>query len=196
MASMGLYGPLWALWYLCSTTVDTHRRPRICWWPSNIGYDDRIGVVEGVCAGVCRSCNGRRAWWDHSTIMPPNVYDEACRLVMAARMRAPLALCACGWPFSPPQSVGKNWTRWWFEFKERPLKWHYDHDCLYMITIGAAKRTGFIGGFIQFWTVSPQALNILWTRTRTDDELCNAEALPSPRGMQEFFLVHDLNLFV
>jgi hypothetical protein len=40
--------------------------------------------------------------------------------LMAAGMRAPLALCADGMTILPPHEVWeKNLTRWWFEFKER-----------------------------------------------------------------------------
>ena len=39
--------------------------------------------------------------------------------LMAASMRATLALCADGMTILPPTKRGKNLTRWWFEFKER-----------------------------------------------------------------------------
>ena len=39
--------------------------------------------------------------------------------LMAAGMRAPLALCADSMTILPPTKRGKNLTSWWFEFKER-----------------------------------------------------------------------------
>jgi hypothetical protein len=47
------------------------------------------------------------------------VCDEACRL-NGSRYESTIG-SLCGWHdhSPPPRSVGKNLTRWWFEFKER-----------------------------------------------------------------------------
>ena len=53
--------------------------------------------------------------------MPSGWLAFATRRVnlMAASMRAPLALCTDGMTILPPTKRGKKSTRWWFEFKAR-----------------------------------------------------------------------------
>ena len=68
--------------------------------------------------------------------MPSGRLAFATRRVdlMAASMRAPLALCTDGMTILPPPTKrGKKSTRWWFEFKERLTiaQLNYHHGRMY-----------------------------------------------------------------
>ena len=68
----------------------------------------RVDVCLGAMADV------------HAGTTAPTLVATGRVDLIAAGMRATLALCAGGMTILPPTERGKNRTRWWYEFKERP----------------------------------------------------------------------------